>query len=67
MKTYLMEFYDKEYLENLISLFHRDYDGVYFFYLQGPNPRKKEHLTQFIKEHFQLEAKFVKVDENSVA
>lgn len=30
MKTYLMEFYDKDYLENLISLFHRDYDGVYF-------------------------------------
>jgi hypothetical protein len=50
MKTYLMEFYDKDYLENLISLFHREYDGVYFFHFENPNPRKKEHLTEFKEE-----------------
>ncbi|HPW53172.1 MAG TPA: hypothetical protein PLI19_00135 [Erysipelotrichaceae bacterium] len=67
MKTYLMEFYDKDYLENLISLFHRDYDGVYFFHFEDPHPRKRQHLIEFIKEHYQLEAQFVKIDDNSVA
>ncbi len=67
MKTYLMEFYDKDYLENLISLFHRDYDGVYFFHFEDPHPRKKQHLIEYIKEHFGLEAEFIRIDENSVA
>ncbi len=67
MKTYLMEFYDKDYLENLISLFHRDYDGVYFFHFDNPNPRKKKHLIEYIQDNFQLEPQFVRIDENSVA
>ncbi len=60
--VYLVEFYDRDYLDNLISLLHRKYDGIYFLLCNDEEMRKKEILENFIDKYFHIPCHFIKID-----
>lgn len=64
MAIYLVEFYDRDYLDNIISLLHRKYDGVCFILRKDEKVNKQESLSKFINDYFSLSVNYVKVDSN---
>lgn len=56
--VYLVEFYDRDYLENIISLLHRKYDGIYFVIIEEKN---KGSLEDFISRRFNIPCHFFKI------
>lgn len=65
----LVEFYDHEHLENVISLLHGRYSGVtyvYFKHANEPDPWERQMLKEFIPKTFQTPVHFLEISENSI-
>ncbi len=65
---YLIELYDNDALENVISLEKGGYDGVALFYFRGhePSVRRRNIIMQVVSERFGTEPVFVEVSEKGV-
>ena len=64
-----MEFYDSEYMENIISLLRGNYDDVEFIVFANANePTEQDRLalSEYILNQFGLSAKFREVGEHTV-
>jgi len=65
----LVEFYDREQLENVVSLLHGVYSEVvyvYFLHADEPTRRDRERLETFVRARFGLQTRFLAVAEHSV-
>jgi len=61
VKRTLVEFYDPNFLENIIALFGASYDRVIYLYLESaPRPDRgdQSRLKQFMRQRFGLEPEF---------
>ena len=66
----LVEFYDEEYLENVISLLHRPYTAVtyvYFTSAREPDRLTRNALRRFIMERWGIAADFLAIGRESVS
>ncbi len=66
----LVEFYDREHLENIVSLLYGAYAAVTFVCFREdnePDPREREMLQTFIPRKFGAEVRFLEVEENSIS
>lgn len=59
MKNYLVEIFDEDYLENIISIVHRRYDGIF---LLCDRTQNIDNLSMFLQEHFNCKCKIEKYD-----
>lgn len=65
----LVEFYDGEDLENIISLLCGDYSAVtyvYFRHAGEPDKRDCERLTEFVRGRYGFEPRFMDIPENTI-
>lgn len=65
----LVEFYDSEYLENVVSLLCGDYSAVtyvYFRHADEPDHDARERLSKFIGARFGFLPQFLEIPENSL-
>ena len=65
----LVEFYDGEYLENMISLLNHSYSGVTYVYFAGdnePDQLTRDILSGFIRRRWGLKTDFLVVSRSSV-
>ena len=68
-KELLIEFFDRENLENLISLSADRYSRVIYLYFPSegaPEPQEQQILTRFIQRRFDMPVAFVPVEEVSL-
>ena len=63
MKNYLVEIFDEDYLENIISIVHRKYDGIF---LLCDRTQNVDNLSMFLQEHFNFKCKIEKYDMNDL-
>ncbi len=66
MGIYLVEFYDRDYLDNIISLLHRHYDGIYFVLRKDAEVIRKDNLKEFVKSYFNVPVNFIKIDDTDL-
>lgn len=69
-KRILVEFYDHEPLENLISLLHGRYSGVVYVFFHSdrePNPREQKILSRLVKKKFGLCPRFLEIERKSLS
>ena len=65
----LVEFYDIQYLENIISLLRGRYSGVVYFYFSRanePTEEDRQALTEYVHNNFGFEPDFREIKENTV-
>ena len=65
----LVEFYDHEHLENIISLLYGAYSDVLFVYFAHANEPDEEDraiLTRFVREKFGFSPRFLAVPEHTI-
>lgn len=65
----LVEFYDRECLENVVSLLHRDYPAVTFVYFLNanePTQEERKRLSRFVQKKFGIRAQFLEIQENTI-
>ena len=67
-KRHLVEFYDREYLENVVSLLYGDYDDVTYVYFRSQAPRRqdREGLERFVARKIGVQPRFLEVPEDSI-
>ena len=68
-KKILVELYDGEDLENIISLLRGTYSAVtyvYFRYAGEPDKRDCQRLTEFVRERFGFAPRFLDIPENTI-
>lgn len=61
MKRTLIEFYDPDFLENIVAMFGADYDRIIYLYLEEariPNGRDRDRLTKFVRDRLGFEPEF---------
>lgn len=62
MRRTLVEFYDRDYLENVLAVFGAGYDAVYYFHARGeaaPTEEDRRRLTEFLQNRLGLTPRFV--------
>lgn len=65
----LVEFYDHEHLENILSLLYGDYAGVTFVYFSRanePDERGKACMDRFVRETCGFSPEFLEIREDSI-
>ena len=65
----LVEFYDRECLEHVVSLLHRDYPAVTFVYFRHanePTAQERKRLSRFVQTAFGVRAQFLEIPENTI-
>ena len=65
----LVEFYDSEYMENIVSLLYDDYSDVvyiYFLHANEPTARDRNALSEFIKNNFGFTPKFLALEKHTI-
>lgn len=65
----LVEFYDQQYLENIISLLCGDYAGVVYVCFHRaniPTEEDKAALTEYVRNNFGFTPRFLEIRENTV-
>lgn len=68
-KRTLVEFYDAQYLENIVSLLYSDYaDVVYVYFSRANEPTEQDRrvLSEYIRNNFCFAPKFLEVGENTI-
>lgn len=68
-KKMLVEFYDHEYLDNVISLLSGEYSAVtyvYFRYAGEPDKRERARLSAFVEKRFGFKPAFLEIPENTM-
>lgn len=66
---HLVEFYDHEQLENILSLLYGDYSSVTFVYFSTanePDARGRARMERFVRETCGFAPKFLEIRENSI-
>jgi len=61
MKRTLIEFYDPNFLENIVALFGAEYDRVIYLYLEEsriPDQKDRDRLTRFVRNRLGFEPEF---------
>ena len=61
MKRTLIEFYDPNFLENIVALFGAEYDRVIYLYLEEsriPDQKDRDRLTRFVRNRLGLSRSF---------
>lgn len=65
----LVEFYDSEYLENIISLLYGNYSDVIYIYFaraNEPTAQDRKVLSEYIRKNFGFMPKFLEIPENTI-
>lgn len=65
----LVEFYDSEYLENIVSLLYGNYsDVVYVYFSRANEPTEQDRrvLSEYIRNNFGFAPKFLEIKENTI-
>lgn len=65
----LVEFYDSEYLENIISLLCGNYsDVVYIYFARANEPTEQDRsaLSEYIRNNFGFTPRFLEITENTI-
>lgn len=65
----LVEFYDEEYLENILSLLSGEYAGITYVYVRGagePNQEDRDVLSAFIEKRFGFLPDFLEIPEDTI-
>lgn len=68
-KRTLVEFYDSEYLENIISLLRGSYSEVVYVYFaraNEPTERDRDILSEYVRNNFGMVPRFLAIAENTV-
>ncbi|MGN1399184.1 MAG: hypothetical protein ACI4WG_04205 [Erysipelotrichaceae bacterium] len=63
MKNYLVEIFDEDYLENIISIVHRRYDGIY---LICEKQQQVKNLSVFLENHFNCFCRIINYDMGNI-
>ncbi|MBR3179140.1 MAG: hypothetical protein IKF49_06450 [Clostridia bacterium] len=69
MARILIEYYDPEHINTIMSLLHRQYDSVFILYVQrggGPSEACKEKLTNFFRSKFGLAPNFIGLKQHTL-
>ncbi len=65
----LVEFYDREYMENIVSLLHGTYSAVVYVCFSGdnvPTARDRAALSRFVRNRFGFDPRFLEIEENTL-